>query len=574
MADVASVIAELQKYNMNSAWLSGWLDKLPADEQKAAVDAIQKKLDNKDVSGIGDIQTAASEAVNKHRIGVTVKKDPSKLLYVSGHPEAATKLKAYFDSDKYLKNNPDAQAKVMGAALRAVTRGEDPIAAAESANWQNLSTRDRYKYYGAQEGDLKNLDVVKSQFSESDWSGIEDYLKKLKSPADRYVALQHINQAVKDNAAFHHLDTKKLYSELPDVVNPPAKVDKAVDQSADSAAATAQPQGAAAAMQLVPQPGDTQVTAAQKQLYKDATGGQDFDTAYQNFIKNYGVAIRQQNAVTGAEQGSSQLWTTGAYQPLAAGYTYGTPQPIAAGDAHHQVSPAQFLGMQANSSLKLATSALQAAQSMWAANHITTMPQGAAQAVVQKISQMSPSNQALLASDPQGLQSPSLGLGNILTDYAAKHPEEAPASGSDDETYQLNLKRGASPLPGYADLGQYDAVAKKMDTLWSTYFHREPTETEQKYFGGWNPDEIEGWVLSQQSPDNPNMTIGERQGFINAGNKASMELFGTGIDSRMVDLMDGHFNPKQAPPPKPNMSLQPAPTTNPSTTFANGAAKK
>lgn len=579
MADsntIDSTLKALQQYGVDTGWLSGWLPTLSDVDQKAALDALNKQT----VRDSDEANTVAHQAVDQSRQAQVVKKDPATLLALVGRGQDMSQLKDYFQSDPYLKTHKDAQMKIAQEISKqaVLPKGvDDVVATAKQINWQSLAPKERFKYYGYQEGDLKNLDEIKQQRDDVNWSQVEGYINSRKSPADKYAALQYVNQQVQSGGFLGQQAIDNLAKALPSIVNPTSTATTTTDTSGATPASTAaQPQGAAAAAQLAPQTGATTVTDMQKQLYKEATGGQDFDTAYKSFIQNYGIAIQNQNAVTGAEdqQGGTQLWTTGGFTPPPAGSTYGPAQHIAAGDTQHQVSEAQFLGFQAAGALKLSSAALQTANTMWASNHATTMPAGAAQAVVQKIAGMSPSNQAALAADPQGLQSPSLGLGNILADYAAKNPSQAPASGSDDQTYQMNLERGASPIPGYADLGQYTAVAKKMDQLWQANFHREPTTTEQQYFGGWNPDEIEGWVLSQQSPDNPNMTIGERQGYINAGNKSSQQIFGTNIDSRMVDLMDGHFNPHQQPPPKPDFSLPPPPATNPPSAYANGAATR
>lgn len=105
----------------------------------------------------------------------------------------------------------------------------------------------------------------------------------------------------------------------------------------------------------------------------------------------------------------------------------------------------------------------------------------------------------------------------------------------------------ASSVPG-EQIGTEQTGLKNMETTWQQYFHRNPNQSEIQYFSGWDKDSIQAWVDQQQSVDNPTMTVGERAGYLSNADAASQKLWGVPADSRMADLLDGHFNPNAAPP--------------------------
>jgi hypothetical protein len=127
-------------------------------------------------------------------------------------------------------------------------------------------------------------------------------------------------------------------------------------------------------------------------------------------------------------------------------------------------------------------------------------------------------------------------------------------SGMDQTTLQRYLDALPSPVAGVT-MANYQNVVKNTTQLFQDNFGREPTSAELAKFAGWNPADIQRWVDSQPSKDNPGMTIGTRNSYLSMADTVSQKWFGTPADSRMVDALGGQFGtgaPAPAvPPPAP-----------------------
>jgi len=550
-SDIQNLIAQIK--TMRPGWGTTKLRRILASgtqaEQDAALQAVQTLVQGGSLASMGDVENAAQQAAQDLSDPVSKLKNAAKVglfpwdTHTAWSDQQLQQLRAYFKGDPLLKNDPNAQSQIVDQLSKTAGSG-DPVQAAKGIHWGMLSPDQKVKY-GYQSGDIRNLDQLKKQVDENvDWSGMDKYINSL-SGDKKYAALQQINQAIGSDK---YINQGKVDQALQQVTAQPSAQAAATTTGAVSQAQPAPTTGMATLSALTPQPGATDVTDQQKQLYKLATGGQDFDTAYNNYANNNAISIQQQNAITGAATGDGSLWTSGAYQPVAQGYVYGSkPLSQVSGDtSKYKVSPAQFLGMQATTSLKLATTIETAAAAQWAQTYQGTIPDQLIQQIYQNVSKMPPGQQAQLALNPQGAEASggALDIGAMMSSYASAHPEAVSAgAGSDTTTYALNQDRAPSPIPGVS-MGLYTSAVTNMKTLWASTFHREPSDKEIRYFAGWNKDAVQAWVDQQPSIDNPTMTVGERAGYLANADAASQKLWGTPADSRMADLLDGHFNPK------------------------------
>jgi hypothetical protein len=116
-------------------------------------------------------------------------------------------------------------------------------------------------------------------------------------------------------------------------------------------------------------------------------------------------------------------------------------------------------------------------------------------------------------------------------------PSELSAiSGLDPNALQSYIDALPSPVSGMT-FGSYNQAYKNMQAPWMENFGKDPSNPELKRFGGWSPTEIQDWINTQPSKQNPSMTIGQRNAYVDFGDKESQKLFGTTMDSRMVDLV-------------------------------------
>ena len=572
MADVNTTLAQLQQYGVDTTQLSTYLNGLSSDQQTAALAAIQSKMDAGHVTTAADMNTTAQQAVEQS--------DPVSQLsggafgglvvHTSWSQDQLTALKQYFATDPVLKNDSGMQQRVIDQLKKTKGQG-DPVDQAKGIAWGQMSLQQRAQY-GYQPGDIKNLDDLKKAAQQDapfdtnvNWSPLETYINKL-SGADKYAALQIANQ--------------NLSGAFGGITGTQAAIDKALvavtnqqnqqTQAASTASAAAAPAtGAAAISQIVPDPNSPTVSDAVKQQYKLAMGGQDFDQAYKNFADNYAISVEQQNAQGAGVAGTEQLWNSGNYVAPAAGYTYGSPVPNT--DPSKRPTEAQFLGMQSQSTLKLANAILAAADTTAQGTYGNHLDAGLQAQILSQIGAMPLDAQISLAANPAGAEAAggALDIGAMLSTYAAKNPSwvKSVSAAADTTAYNLQQAQTPSPVPGM-QMGAYDKLVSTMRPIWEAAFKREPTPAELQHFAGWDPNELQGWANSQPSLDNPGMTVGERTSYITAADKASQAFFGTPADSRMVDILHGHFNPDAAPPTVTPPAATPA-TTQPAAPSAS-----
>lgn len=565
MADpsVQSVLDSLKPFGVDTTWLKYYLNTLSGDAQKAALQAVQDKIDGSTVSSANDLNTAAHYAVDQYHRGqdpVSRLEHAGTLGILPGQTHTAWTdsqiqgLRKYFASDPVLKNNTDAQNKIVDSLSKNAGAG-DLVATAKSLNWQSLSTEQKAQY-GYQQGDM-TIEGLKQLLSAKPGGSaagkpLLDYIQSLDKTT-QYVVLQNLNSS----AATLGLSQKSFPLDTAQVGRMISQSERSAKNSqqtqqqtgtgtssaATPAPGTAPPGSILNISMLTPQQGSTTVSDQQKQWYQELTG-QNFDQSYQNFTKNYAIGVQQQSAVTGAGQGQEQLWNNGGFN-LTQGYS-ASPVPIPAG-AHpgqYSVSEAQFMGMQSQGALKMAIDLEQQARLMFAQEYGgQVMPSGLARQLWEKMKSIPVATLYTMAK--QGTQPSSGGsvfgglidLDTEFTSYVAQHPElKLQTSGQDATTKALNASRQPSPIPGMT-MGVYQQAIKNMQPAWEQYFRREPTTEEIQKYGGWQANDIQSWVLDQKSLDNPTMTNGQRDGYTKFSDSISQKLWGTNTDSRTVDLM-------------------------------------
>lgn len=432
------------------------------------------------------------------------------------------------------------------------------------------------------------------QITEEDWKNFvvrpdqQAQIKQIEatlngvSPDVRSALLDQIRQKVSDFRSVNPIAQVATLGQAGTMASDPSNFDygsliptlQQATQNAPSVAGSSIPGGQDL---LNIKPGTTTISQYQKDAYKALTG-QDFDQAYQAFSSQYAIAVQQYNAQTQRMQaGTEQLWTSGGYQApnLGQGWKFGQAVPLSSlpggGQAHH-VTEGQFLGMQSQTSLAAAQQIETQASADWIAEYGTPLPDDLRLKLFQAIGKIPPEQlyQVQSASGGQGfaglLQSGP--LADVISEYKAANPVLSqsdhalhialdrqflsavgrPASaadikalrGADDLQIQRYIGNMQSRLPGMT-VSAYQAANANMKQLWQDNFNTAPTDEEIRKFAGWNKDDLTRWVDSQPSKDNPNMTIGRRNGLLSMADSVSQKWYGVPADSRMVDALGQHF---------------------------------
>ena len=146
-----------------------------------------------------------------------------------------------------------------------------------------------------------------------------------------------------------------------------------------------------------------------------------------------------------------------------------------------------------------------------------------------------------VAALPQQLEIQNVSTFMNQTGQAPTDQQKSEMSGLDTYGLQRYIDNQPSRVAGMT-WGTYTAATKNMSKLWTENFGKDPTDQELQKFAGWNAADINRWVDSQPSKDNPSMTIGKRNGYLAMADQASQKWFGTSADSQMIDALDKHFS--------------------------------
>ena len=510
-AAIEQLIQEIHSYR------PGWgMDKLrkiltsgTADQQKAALQAAQQIISGQVPGSMGDIEGAAQQAsdqISQDPISRLSKRSTDFTLpwdaHTSWSSQQIQQLRDYFKNDPLLKNDVATQNKIVDQLQKTAGAG-DPVQAAKGIHWGMLSPDQKAKY-GYQPGDIKNLDELKKHVSKDnvDWSGLEKYLKPL-SGDQKYIALQQINAAIGGSGplgAYKFIsqsDVDKLVNQL--TAQQPSK------QQAGSVGSSGQDPS----QNLFTVTKDSTTPHPDQIAQFEAISGQNFETAYQNFINSQYVSIQQQlTTATGSVlTGQEMLWSSGKYEPIsttpnAQGWTWAftahpkseplTPQEQAQAKGKSlQVSRAQFLGMMVSSNTAQASklNLIQATESAIQNKYGITLTPDEKKQIYDKIAVMSTQQLAEAVTTggggPQGWAASAIASTGVFGTLVASLPEVSQnvAMQSAITTLQQDL---GSNYAKYVTPDQITALSKMSQADQTNFINNLPDPTHPGFtIGAW-----------------------------------------------------------------------------------------
>ena len=262
-------------------------------------------------------------------------------------------------------------------------------------------------------------------------------------------------------------------------------------------------------------PGSTTPGQDQIEQWQKLTG-QDFETAYQNFIKSQYISVQQQTS-TGVLTGSEQIWSAGGYQPIsptanAQGWQWAfTSHPISqpltgienveSQGKNLQVTRSQFLGMMMSSNTA-ATSKMgliQATENAITAKYGITLTDAEKQQIYDKIAPMSLQQlqQQVLSQGGgvQGWATNAIATTGVFGTLVASLPEVSQNVAMQNAITTLQTDLGAN-YAQYITPDQITALSKMSQTDQTNFINNLPDPTHPGFtVGAWNTGY--GQILSQ-----------------------------------------------------------------------------
>lgn len=508
MSDDAAIEQLIQDiHNFRPGWGMDKLRKIltsgSADQQKAALQAAQQMIQGSVPGSMGDIEDAAQQAAGQ------ISQDPVSRLTKEGHiglfpwefhspwsDSQLQKLRDYFKSDPLLKNDVGTQNKIVDELGKTGGAG-DPVQAAKGIHWGMLSPDQKAKY-GYQPGDIRNLDQVKQQVAENvDWSGLDKYLSKL-SGDQKYLALQQINQQLGGDKYIRQSKVDQVVNQL------------TTQQPPKSQTSSVGPSGQDPSQNLFTVSPNATAPSPDQIAQFEGISGQNFETAYQNFINSQYVSVQQQvTTATGSVlTGNEMLWSSGQYQPLSTtqnsqGWQWAftahpkseplTPQEQAQAKGKNlQVTRAQFLGMMVSSNTAQASklNLIQATESAIQNKYGITLTPDEKKQIYDKIAVMSTQQLAEAVTTggggPQGWAASAIAPTGIFGTLVASLPEVSQnvAMQSAITTLQQDL---GSDYAKYVTPDQITALSKMSQADQTNFINNLPDPTHPGFtVGAWN----------------------------------------------------------------------------------------
>lgn len=250
-SDIQNLITQIknQRADYDTRWLQWYLGHLKGDQQDAAIQAVQQRVESGDLgNSVNDINVDVHQAVDQKVAQDNVFNNPAQRLAGQGHmaltpfddhtPYSADQLKAlqnYFDTDKFLKDHKDAQNAIVDQLLKNAGAG-DPVEKAKQINFDQRSQEERTIYYGqkASKSDLNlefltddtaaqrdGITIPNNAFTDQDnapkaldVSALKKYIASLPNEATKVATVDAIRKWAQDNSHWTPLQSSDINNML------------------------------------------------------------------------------------------------------------------------------------------------------------------------------------------------------------------------------------------------------------------------------------------------------------------------------------------------------------------------